>query len=152
MSEISRTAVIPPDPIFAVLADGWSYASWVVGTSHIRSVDPGWPAVGSQIHHSVGPWPLVIQDRTEVLASEPNSLLELHARMWPAGAARIRLTLVPHEGGGCEVRMAEEIVEGPLRSLPHAAQAALLRPRNTESLSRLLDIAAGRWQDRRSST
>jgi uncharacterized protein YndB with AHSA1/START domain len=152
VSEIARTVSIPPDPIFAVLADGWLYASWVVGASHVRSVDADWPAVGARIHHTVGPWPLVIRDQTEVLGSEPNSLLELHARMWPAGAARVRLTLLPHEGGGCEVRMTETIVEGPLRSLPQGAQDAILRPRNTESLSRLLDIARGRWSGRGSSS
>ncbi|MEQ7126538.1 SRPBCC family protein [Actinopolymorpha sp. B11F2] len=144
MIEVNRTVSLSPERVFAVLADGWSYASWVVGASHIRKVDPDWPAVGSQIHHNVGPWPLVIQDATEVLAMEVNSLLEVHARIWPVGAARVRVRLDPRNSGGCEITMGEEIAEGPFRSLPKAAQATLFRPRNNESLNRLVDLAEGR--------
>ena len=54
-----------------MLADGWSYATWVVGAARVRDVDPGWPATGSRVHHSVGLWPLLIQDFTLVECSEP---------------------------------------------------------------------------------
>ncbi len=57
--------------VFAVLSDGWSYAGWVVGNSHIRDVDRNWPDVGARIHHSVGAWPLQIHDVTKVRAVEP---------------------------------------------------------------------------------
>jgi hypothetical protein len=33
--EVSRIIRTAPGRIFAVLADGWSYASWVVGAAHI---------------------------------------------------------------------------------------------------------------------
>ncbi len=33
-----------PDSVFAVLADGWHYSNWVVGTSHVRAVQADWPA------------------------------------------------------------------------------------------------------------
>ncbi|WP_324188972.1 SRPBCC family protein [Nocardia farcinica] len=55
---MSDAEIIVPADIeraFAVLSDGWLYAGWVVGASHIRDVDPDWPGVGSRIHHSVGP-------------------------------------------------------------------------------------------------
>ena len=51
-----------PADVFAVLADGWLYPSWVVGASRVRGVDGTWPQPGSRIHHSVGVWPLLIDD------------------------------------------------------------------------------------------
>ncbi len=144
MIEVSRRVPVPPDDVFAVLEDGWSFAGWVVGASHIRAVDETWPAVGSRIHHSFGPWPLSIDDVTEVLAVEPNAMLELEAKAWPTGSARVRITLVPLGNTDTEIRMAEGFEKGPARLLPAAVQAALLKPRNKESLRRLADIATGR--------
>ncbi len=133
-----------PECVFAVLADGWTYAGWVVGASHIRDVDTGWPEPGALIHHSVGPWPLLINDVTKVHVVDSPRLLELDARAWPFGTARIRLELTENEPGSTEVRMFEEATRGPGRLLPKAAQAALLIPRNRESLRRLADLAVGR--------
>jgi hypothetical protein len=130
--------------VFAVLADGWSYAGWVVGASHIREVDAGWPEKGTRIHHSVGPWPLLVHDDTEVAAVDPPRMIELDARLWPFGAARIRLELTEIDPGVTEVRMLERAVRGPGRLLPEAAQALLLVPRNRESLRRLAAMAVGK--------
>ncbi|MEV0718188.1 SRPBCC family protein [Asanoa sp. NPDC050611] len=144
MSETSRVIDATPERIFAVLADGWSYASWVVGAAHIRDVEDGWPAVGTSIHHRVGPWPVQINDSTTVRAMEPARLLELDARMWPLGRAVIRLTLEPATPTSTLVRMAETVVSGAVRSLPDPVQALLLKPRNAEALGRLGDIAVHR--------
>jgi hypothetical protein len=131
--------------VFSVLADGWSYAGWVVGNSHVREVEPGWPAVGTRIHHSVGVWPLQLHDDTEVLAMEPDRLLELDARLWFFGAARIRFTLTPlADGTATRLTMAEKAVRGPSSLLPQVAQGLVLRPRNEETLARLSDLATGR--------
>ncbi len=132
------------DAVWSVLADGWSYAGWVVGASHIRDVDTGWPQPGTRIHHSVGPWPLVIQDTTEVVRCEPGQLLELDARLWPVGAARITFTLRPRSESLTDVRMAEQVVRGPSAFLPEFAQDLLLVPRNKETLRRLDALARGR--------
>ena len=145
MTEVSRVIDVPPDAVFDVLADGWLYAGWVVGSSHIRDVDPDWPAVGTRIHHSVGPWPVHIQDETVVTAVEPGLSLSLEARGWPLGAAAVGLTLVPHGEGRTLVRMTEHIVRGPGRLLPAPVQALLVKPRNTESLARLADLATGKY-------
>jgi hypothetical protein len=143
--EVSRDVETSPDNVFAVLADGWSYAGWVVGNSHIRDVDAGWPAVGTRIHHSAGAWPLQIQDSTEVVSVEPGTTLELDAKLSLFGAARILFTLTPlYSGHGTHVVMAEEAVRGPGGLIPTPLQAMLLRPRNTESLARLCDLAVGR--------
>ncbi|WP_410626593.1 SRPBCC family protein [Amycolatopsis sp. cmx-8-4] len=145
MTEVSRVVDAPPQTVFAVLADGWSYGGWVVGSSHIRAVDADWPAVGSRIHHSVGSWPLQLQDETTVVAVETGRSLSLEAKAWPTGAAAVGLTLVPHDGGTRTlVRMTEHVVRGPAKVLPEAVQGLLLRPRNTESLARLADLAVGR--------
>ncbi|MEQ0560016.1 SRPBCC family protein [Amycolatopsis sp. NEAU-NG30] len=144
MSEVSRVIDAPPEAVFAVLADGWLYAGWVVGSSHIRDVDANWPAVGSRIHHSVGPWPLHVQDVTVVRAVEPGLSLSLEARGWPLGAAAVGLTLVPHPDGRTLVRMTEHIIRGPGKILPDALQALIAKPRNTESLARLADLVTGK--------
>ncbi|WP_434441409.1 SRPBCC family protein [Lentzea sp. E54] len=144
MAEVSLNVEAPVGAVWAVLADGWSYAGWVVGASHIRDVDDGWPAQGTRIHHSVGPWPLVIEDTTEVVRCEPSQLLELDARLWPAGAARIRITLEARSESLTHVRMGERVVRGPSTILPKFAQDALLTPRNKETLQRLNALAKGR--------
>ena len=144
MIEVSRTMAATPDQVFAVLADGWLYPLWVVGASHMREVDDSWPAPGSRIHHSVGPWPFAIRDVTEVVAVEPDRMLELDARVWPTGVSRVRLTLQPSGPNETRVTMGEIVDRGPAREVPVPVQAAMMRPRNTESLRRLADIAEHR--------
>ena len=141
MIDVTARIAAPPEQVWAVLATGWTYSGGVVGASHVRAVDPGWPEVGTRVHHSVGPWPLVANDATEVVDVEPGRMLELDARLWPFGAARVRLELSPADGSGTEVLMSEQVVRGPAAILPKPLQAALLVPRNRESLSRLADLA-----------
>ena len=144
MVEVVVTVPAAREQVFAVLADGWTYSSWVVGASHIRDVDAGWPAEGTRIHHSVGSWPLLVKDITGVRAVQQPRLLELDARAWPFGAARVRLELTETAPNTTEVRMFEEVVRGPGRVLPQAVQAAVLVPRNRETLRRLSDLVVGR--------
>lgn len=126
-----------------VLADGWTYAAWVVGTSRIRSVDPSWPNVGSQLSHSVGLWPATIDDVTMSRAWDPARFIELRAHGWPMGEAWVRIEVVPTPTG-CRVSFGEDVVRGPARLIPPALRAALFRPRNVESLRRLCLLAIGR--------
>jgi hypothetical protein len=144
VTTVELTAPTTSEAIFAVLADGWLYASWVVGASHIRKVDDGWPQPGTRIHHAVGVWPLPIKDTTSVIRMEPNRLLELDARAWPLGRARVLIELEPAENGRTRIRMTEKVVAGPGTLIPEAVQDPLLRARNRESLRRLIDIALGR--------
>ncbi|MFI6099801.1 SRPBCC family protein [Lentzea sp. NPDC051213] len=144
MAEVSLDIDASIADVWNVLADGWSYAGWVVGASHIRAVDTGWPKPGTRIHHSVGPWPLVIQDTTEVVRCEAPGLLELDARLWPVGAARIAFTLRARSEAVTALRMTETVVRGPSAYLPQFAQDLLLIPRNRESLQRLAALAGGR--------
>src|SRR6476469_10361131 len=86
-ARLERETTATPAQVWDVLADGWTYASWVVGASRVRSVDPSWPAPGALIHHSAGAWPLLLDDETEVVESEPGRRLVLQARGRPLGAA-----------------------------------------------------------------
>ena len=140
---VRRTIDAEPARVWAVLADGWLYPSWVVGASRMREVDASWPAPGSQLHHSVGLWPLLLDDRTEVIGSVPQEELRLRAHGWPAGAAEVLIRLTP-AGGGTEVTMAEDAVEGPARLVPHPVRQVGVTPRNREALRRLAFLAEGR--------
>ncbi|WP_067813327.1 SRPBCC family protein [Nocardia inohanensis] len=148
MTEVRAEIPRSPEEVFAVLADGWSYAHWVVGASHMRAVDADWPRVGSKIHHSVGLWPLTVEDSTVVLACDPPHKLELHARLWPFGQAWIGLELTPTTAHTTEVRMVETVDQGPARLLPGLLETAMLKPRNKESLSRLSDLVTAGYQQR----
>jgi hypothetical protein len=142
--EISREVDATPDAVYRVLADGWTYGTWVVGNSRIRHVDDSWPEPGSRIHHSAGVWPLRINDSTVVRSSEPDRRLELHAKLWLFGTADIRITLEPLGAGQTRIVMAEKLTHGPARLVPAPLQKLALWPRNAESLRRLADIAVGR--------
>ncbi|GLZ43456.1 hypothetical protein Acsp05_70800 [Actinokineospora sp. NBRC 105648] len=96
--------------------------------------------MGTRIHHSVGAWPAVIQDSTRVLVAHPGSLLELEARVWPAGTAVVRLELAAVDGG-TEVTMVERVVRGPMAVLPSRVLDVGLAARNREALGRLGDLA-----------
>lgn len=133
----------PPSQVYDVLADGWSYSQWVVGTSHIRAVDADWPAVGSKIHHATGVWPLMIRDSTEVAVERRDQHLVLTARGRPFGQATIDLRLEPRDGG-TYVTMREEI-RGPVDWLVrNPPMDALVWRRNTEALARLSALAERR--------
>jgi uncharacterized protein YndB with AHSA1/START domain len=144
MAEVEHVVHTTPDQVFATLTDGWCYADWVVGTAHIRDVDPDFPAAGSRLHHKSGPWPVSIQDETIVLACEPPYLLVLKVKIWPAGAGIVRIVLTAEGAAATRVTMAEQFVEGPLRWVRTRLDDLVLHRRNKESLRRLADIATRR--------
>ncbi|MGQ4616520.1 SRPBCC family protein [Nocardia sp. R7R-8] len=132
------------EQVFDVLADGWLFAAWVVGATHIRDVDDDWPGPGSMLHYSAGVWPFTVNDITQVVSVEPPHMLELEAKLSPLGAAWIRLELVDTGPGETQIRMYEHSERGLGTLVPNALQELLLVPRNMESLSRLADIAVGK--------
>lgn len=143
MKEVTRRIDATPDEVWAVLADGWLYTGWVVGASHIRAVDDAWPAVGAKLHHAFGAWPVQIKDSTSVLVAEPSRHLVLQARGWPAGEAKVDITLEV-EGVQTLVRITETPTDGPGKWLNNPLQQKLLEARNKEALSRLESLAVGR--------
>jgi uncharacterized protein YndB with AHSA1/START domain len=134
---------VPPERVWEVLADGWLYPLFVVGASRMREVDDGWPAAGTRLHHSAGAWPLLVDDETEVLGSEPPRFLRLRARGWPAGEAEVTITVEPH-ADGCTVVLAEDAVSGPGRLMPAPLRTPMIAWRNTETLRRLAFLAERR--------
>jgi uncharacterized protein YndB with AHSA1/START domain len=143
MSTTTRVMKATPDHVWDVLADGWLYPLWVVGATRMREVDEAWPTPGTKLHHSVGTWPLVLDDVTEVEESVPGARLVLNAHAWPAGRADVSLTLRA-QGAETEVVMEEQAVSGPGALVPKVAQDPLLTWRNTESLRRLAFLAERR--------
>jgi uncharacterized protein YndB with AHSA1/START domain len=145
MSTTSRTISATPEQVWEVLADGWLYPLFVVGASRMRDVDEDWPAVGSRLHHSVGSWPLLINDTTSVLEVTENEHLLLLARGWPAGQANVDISLRP-QGGSTVVTMVEDASAGPGLLVPKALRDPQLHWRNTEALRRLAYVVEGRTQ------
>jgi hypothetical protein len=144
MISVERVIKTTPQRVWDVLEDGWLYPLWVVGASRMRDVEQTWPAVGSKIHHSVGAWPALIDDDTEVTENEPLRLLGLRARAWPfIGEAAVRLHL-SEQGAGTRVVMEEDAVSGPGKLVPQPVRAPGLKWRNVESLRRLAFIAERR--------
>ena len=143
MSTTSRQISATPEQVWSVLADGWLYPLFVVGASRMRDVDAGWPAVGTRLHHSVGTWPLLIDDTTEVLEVEEHRRLLLVARGWPAGQAHVEITLAPHDSG-TEVTIVEQATAGPGALVPKVVQDPQLHLRNIETLRRLAYVVEGR--------
>jgi uncharacterized protein YndB with AHSA1/START domain len=137
---VSREIAAPPDRVWEVLADGWAYPSWVVGASRMRAVEEGYPAKGSKLHHSVGSWPALLDDDTEVVRSEPGRLLVLHARTRPFARAAVELELTP-TATGTHVEMREDVVGGPALVVPKPVRQLAVRKRNEESLLRLAFLA-----------
>ena len=134
-----------PDQVWEVLSDGWLFPLWVVGATRMRDVDDSWPQPGSRLHHSVGTWPLTIDDITKVVDSTPGVRLELEAHAWPAGRADVTILLHP-QGAETEVVIEEQAVAGPGALVPKMAQDPLLNWRNVETLRRLAFLVERRQQ------
>lgn len=145
---VTRDIDAPAQAVWDVLADGWFYATWVVGASRVRGVDPEWPAEDARIHHSFGVWPTVLSDTTHVLSSSEPSELVLKARGWPVGEAKVVLTIIPGSDESCTVAMAEDAVSGPGTLLPRPLRQLAIGPRNVEALRRLAYIAEGKRRER----
>ncbi|HET6561173.1 MAG TPA: SRPBCC domain-containing protein [Marmoricola sp.] len=143
MSVNERVFNASPQAVWAVLSDGWLYPLWVVGATRMREVDDTWPQKGSRLHHSVGVWPAVINDYTEVLEVEPLRRLVLRARAWPMGEAKVVLEL---EGLGSttKVRIIEDPSAGPGQLVPSPVREPMLKWRNVEALGRLAHLVEGR--------
>ncbi|KUL27185.1 SRPBCC family protein [Actinoplanes awajinensis] len=146
MATVVRTVHAPPERVFAVLADGWSYSDWVVGTTHIRDVEASWPEAGAELHHKAGPWPFSLHDKSTVLACVPGRELTIRAGLWPLGEAIVKIVLDTEANGDTRVTMHEKFDSGPLLWARNKINDLVLHQRNVEALRRLADIAESRRQ------
>lgn len=143
MSTTQRRIDATPEQVWEVLSDGWLYPLFVVGATRMRDVDDTWPAVGSHLHHSVGTWPFMLDDTTEVIAADAPHRLHLDARGWPFGRAEVVFTLEP-DTGGTLVTIEEDAAGGPALLMPKPLRDAQLHVRNVEALQRLAYVVEGR--------
>jgi hypothetical protein len=142
---VKRDTTASRRQVWNVIADGWTYSQWVVGNSRMRAVDPDWPAPGSKIHHTIGIWPVVVDDETVVESCTPEEELVLLAKTRPFGGARITLRLYDTDDG-CRIEMAEVPRGGPLSWFPHSVALAVAFPRNRECTARLAALAERRTE------
>src|SRR3954454_6550051 len=132
-----------PEEVFAVLSDPGNFPRWVVGASGMRDQDEHFPALGSRFHHQVGPWPLNLDDHTEVTEADPPHRLVLRAKARPLGTAVIAIDVSARAGGSELVleekpgdRLTSLIASNPLFD-------TALRVRNAEGLARLKRLVEG---------
>jgi uncharacterized protein YndB with AHSA1/START domain len=146
MATVDCSIAATPAEVFAVLADGWFYSNWVVGTSHMRAVEAEWPERGSRLFHATGVWPVVVRDESVVEQADPARRFVLTVRGWPLGEARVAIDLAD-DGEGTRVTMCETPTSGPGRWLHNPISEALLTRRNTESLARLTALVERRTRE-----
>lgn len=144
MSVNSRIFHCSAEDVFDILEDGWSYATWVVGAARIREVEEAWPSPGARIHHSVGAWPVMINDTTSVDAVDRPRELVLTVRAWPAGEGKVRITCEPEGTERTRVSIAEDASSGPVHAVLKPVRDKLLSWRNEEALLRLAFLAESR--------
>ena len=144
MAKVTKVVDASPARVFAVLADGWTYSNWVVGTSHMRAVSSDWPAVGARVYHASGVWPAVTRDETVVEEVETDSRLVLTAKGGALGQARVVIELQPVSSGATTVTLTETPTAGPGKWIHNPINEAILARRNSETLARLAALAEAR--------
>jgi hypothetical protein len=119
---VTRDVDATRERVWDVLADGWTYSSWVVGNSRTRAVSRRWPSPGTRILHSIGAWPTVINDENSRRILFPARGTGF-VRPGSAGNGGARITLrLSGTAAGCRVAMSEVAVSGPLSWLPGTVQ------------------------------
>jgi hypothetical protein len=145
---MSRNEVLidaPVGTVFGVLSDARRYSDWVVGASRIRTVDGEFPGPGSGFGHTIGIWPLLINDETKVVRREGEQRLTLRAEIGALGSATVDLRLEPVESDSRTlVSLVERPVTGPIRWWHNPLQDRAFWFRNWLSLLLLKRIAEGR--------
>jgi hypothetical protein len=137
--EVRRVTTAGADAVWAVLADGWWLSAWVVGAARVSAVDLAWPAVGAGLRYGIGAWPLMVPGSARVTASRAARELALHGTT-PLGGIDVQV-LVDDTPAGCVLTMREDVVSGPARLVPAPLRAAVIGPRNVETLRRLTLLA-----------
>lgn len=136
----------PVGAVFDVLLDPRTYPDWLVGAKEIRSVEDGWPTVGSRFHHRVGlGGPVVVDDNTKVLAIDAPNLLQLEVRARPMGRGMASFRLTPtgdSDDAGCRVEI-DEVPIGLLAPLKPLLDP-LTKARNNRSLTKLSELVEAR--------
>jgi uncharacterized protein YndB with AHSA1/START domain len=137
----------PPEQVWEVLADGYAYAEWVVGTQEVRAVDDDWPAVGTALHYTVGIGPLSFRGQTVVRRCEPGRQLGLEADGGPLGTARIVIDVIDW-GADTVVVLDESPLRGTAYQLHNTLSEAVLLLRGRPMVNKLARLVERRHPDR----
>lgn len=143
MAVVNAVVERSPAQVWDVLTDGYAYAEWVVGTTEIRAVDDGWPAVGTAIHYTVGRGPLALRGRTTVRQAERGRRLGLEADAGLLGSARIVIEL-SQWGEGTVIVLDEHPLRGPVSWLHGPVSEALLLVRGRPMVQGLVRLVERR--------
>jgi uncharacterized protein YndB with AHSA1/START domain len=138
-----RFMPVPPEAVWAALADPGDYGYWVVGSKVIRDADAHWPAPGSRFHHTIGVGPFEVGDHTESLEAREPTLLRLRAKGRPLGTAQVTMEMTPRNGGTL-VRMTENPDGATALLSLNPLVHVMTKARNAESLMRLEELALRR--------
>lgn len=144
MAVIENVVDAPPDRVYAVLADGWTYGDWVVGISHVSRVEADWPSVGSALHYQVGAGLATLRATATVLSTDPPYELAFRPHLWPLGEYVVRIMLTPVDEGRTKIVFAEHLVAGPLYAVRRRPSELMLHLRGRETVRRLADFAMHR--------
>ncbi|HEU5008495.1 MAG TPA: SRPBCC family protein [Jatrophihabitantaceae bacterium] len=128
-----------PERVWQLLADPYTWAHWVAGTSAIRDADAHWPASGARLYHRFGPRPLAVRGHTTVVDVDPARRIGLLASALPYALVRIEIT-VAQAAGRTRVELCEQLVGGLGMRLPRLSRPVQLA-RNRRSLHRLIELA-----------
>lgn len=136
---VTREVSVPPERVWGCLADPRSFAHWVSGTARIRSADPDWPAVGSELHHH---WGLLwhVRDRTTVVESDAPHRLVLTARARPVGVVKAQLDITG-DSRGARIALREDVLSGWAARSPRFSRWVqyLRNHRSVRRLARLVE-------------
>ena len=122
---------------------GSTRSGWSVPPGCARSTTTG-PEVGARLHHSVGSWPLLLDDETEVVAVGPRLLADPARQGPPDGHRRGRPSASSRSAAETRVVIEEDAHSGPAKLVPKVLRDVPLTWRNVESLRRLAYVAERR--------
>jgi uncharacterized protein YndB with AHSA1/START domain len=140
MARRQQLVKCPPQRVWRILANGESYAQWVVGTQQILHADAAWPAVDAELRFQVGVGPIHFEDSCVVRICEPQRRLELEAMAKPFGTARIAFTLIPWSDNTLVI-LDEHPLLGAGARLQGPLSECLLHVRNRRLLANLARVA-----------
>ena len=138
MAVVTKTIRRTRADVFEALVTPTTYPLWLVGCKDIRSVDDGWPAVGTAFHHRVGlAGPVTVADLSRVLDIDQDRCLAMEVRARPLGRGRVIFTLTDAPGPGPATKVELDEVPIGLLAPTRPLAAPLTVHRNTNSLANL---------------
>lgn len=139
MARNETTVAVPPERVWEVLSDPYTYPKWVVGADRTVAADASWPAPGSRFRVRLA---IGVHDYTSSRAVSAGKRIELDAG-GIFGPARVQIELTA-DNGGTRVTMVEDPAGkiSPLRFAPPVQLA--IKARNVESLRRFRRLVEAR--------